>query len=76
MEIQVCRFRCRFIKINVEELTEIQYKYVDAIEEYKFRYKKVPTIRTICKLVDVKSPATAFTMLETLKAKGYDYEVL
>ena len=77
MKIDVVRLKPVYRRLKVEHtFTRTQLKYIDLIEKYKFYFKKVPSIRTICKIVEVNSPATTKYMLDRLKEKGYDYEEL
>ena len=77
MKIKVTRLDAVQFKIELEtELTDMQLEYINCIEEYKYRYKKVPTIRKIAELKNVKSPATVKDMLDKLKEKGYNYKLL
>ena len=76
MELKVCNFKYDTTTIMVKPLSDIQMEYVNEIEEYKARYGKTPSVRTICKLVGASSPATVSAMLNRLKLKGYDYEIL
>lgn len=55
-------------------LTKRELEYILKIKEYKRTYMKLPTIRTICKLVGVKSTATVHDMLRRLKLKGFNYK--
>lgn len=75
-EIEVCNFKLDKTKILVEPLSNIQKEYVEKIEEYKAKYGRIPTIRTICELVGVDSPATVSGMLNRISLKGYDYKIL
>jgi len=75
-EIKVCSFKFDTTKILVKPLSKQQKYYVDKIEEYKAKCGKIPTIRTICKLVDVDSPDSVHGMLNRLSIKGYDYKIL
>lgn len=77
-ELNVYNFKLENIKINVKELTERQREYVEVIEEYKRENYKVPSIRTIGKLLEVKNgnETSVYTTLMALKKKGYDYTKL
>ena len=54
-------------------LTKRELEYILKIKEYKRTYMKLPTVRTICKLVGVKSTATVHDMLRRLKLKGFRF---
>lgn len=59
----------------MERLTEKQEKLFNAIKEYIKEHDYSPSIRDLCKMVNVKSSATVFVSLKILKRKGYiDYE--
>lgn len=55
-------------------MTFTQKLYIETIEKYKEENNKIPSIRTIAKLVGVNQPSTVFYMLKKLKEKGYDYK--
>ena len=74
MKIKVCRLKSHYKSINVsDDFTSVQLKYINSIEEYKKKNKAVPSIRDIDRLVNANSSATAYTMMQRLKEKGYDY---
>ena len=54
-------------------LTKRELEYIFKIKEYKRNYKGIPSVRTICKLVGVRSVTTVYDMLKKLKLKGFDY---
>lgn len=75
MIITVTRFHPEYEAIAYTcKFSEKQLQYIDAIERYKMYTKKVPTIRDIAKIMEVKSPATVEYMLERLSNKGYNYK--
>ena len=75
-EVEVCNFKVEKIKISIDKLTDIQKAYVTEIENYKYKYKRIPTIRKICELVDCSSTGSVYAMLDRLSYKGYDYRIL
>lgn len=57
-----------------KELTPKQQIVFDKIKLYIKNYKRSPSIRNLCFLCDVNSPATIYVHLKNLKEKGYiDY---
>lgn len=74
MKIKVYDFTPTKIELEVKELTQAQKKYIERIEKYKRTTRKIPTIRVICKIVGVSSPATGYAMMQRLKEKGYDFK--
>lgn len=57
------------------ELTDTQLNLYIAIKKYIEEYGYSPTIRELCKLNGVNSPATIHYGLKQLKKKGYiDYQ--
>lgn len=77
MEIKVCRLEVKEEYIKVKGyLTNTQMEYITLIEEFKMKNKRVPSIREICKLKKVSSPATTMTMLQKLYLKGYNYKLI
>lgn len=55
-------------------MTNKQEKLFQAIKKYIDENGYSPTVRELCKMVGVSSPATVQGMLKRLKAKGYiDY---
>ncbi len=55
----------------MEKLTEKQNKILDLIKKYKAKHGYPPTIREICKELNLKSTATVHTHLNNLENKGY-----
>lgn len=55
----------------LEELTSKQRECLNVIIKYKEQHEFSPTIREICKLMNLSSPATVFVHLSNLKDKGY-----
>ena len=53
------------------ELTEKQKKIYKSIKAYIKEHKISPTVRELCELNGLKSPATVHDYLERLKEKGY-----
>ena len=57
------------------DLTEIQERLYLTIKKYIEEYGYSPTVRELCKLNGVNSPATIHYGLKQLKKKGYiDYQ--
>ena len=77
MKIKVCRLEVKEECIKVKGyLTNTQVEYINLIEEFKMEHKRVPSIREICKIKNINSPATAMAMLQRLYNKGYDYRII
>lgn len=58
----------------MEKLTDKQEIVLDIIKGYIQEHGYSPTIRELCEIVGVNSPATMHYHLKRLKAKGYiDY---
>ncbi len=55
----------------MEELTKRQEEILNFIKEYIVAHGYPPTIREICKAMDVSSPATVHAHLNNLEAKGF-----
>ena len=55
----------------MEKLTNRQDEILEFIKKYKAKHGYPPTIREICKYLNLKSPATVHTHLNNLVAKGY-----
>ena len=72
-KIKVCNFTVDKYEIYVKKLTDRQRDYIKIIENYKYKNKKTPTIRDICKLVNSNSPGTVQMMMKRLKNKGYNF---
>ena len=53
------------------DLTQKQYELYIAIIDYIKEHGYSPTIRELCRITEVSSPATTFLKLKTLKRKGY-----
>lgn len=53
------------------DLTQKQYELYIAIIDYIKEYGYSPTIRELCRITEVSSPATTFSKLKALKRKGY-----
>lgn len=74
MQIKVVRLSPYIEHIEIENLTIAQELCISAIESYKYKYHKVPTIREIMKLTKHTSPASINDMLKRLSKKGYNYK--
>lgn len=55
----------------MKELTKRQEEILNFIKEYIVSHGYPPTIREICKAMDVSSPATVHAHLNNLEAKGF-----
>ena len=55
----------------MEELTKRQEEILNFIKEYIVAHGYPPTIREICKAMDVSSPATVHAHLNNLESKGF-----
>lgn len=55
----------------MKELTKRQEEILSFIKEYIVSHGYPPTIREICKAMDVSSPATVHAHLNNLEAKGF-----
>ena len=55
----------------MEKLTDRQDEILEFIKKYKAKHGFPPTIREICKELNLKSPATVHTHLNNLVNKGY-----
>lgn len=74
MKVQVVRLDVRKDYIELNNLTDKQLAYINTIEKYKEKYKEIPSLRKICKLMEYKENAsTVFDMLNRLYKKGYDF---
>lgn len=57
------------------DLTEKQRRLYEAIRDYILEYGYSPSMRELCELIGVSSPATIHFGLGILKRKGYiDYK--
>ena len=52
-------------------MTKKQEELYEAIKEFINKNSYSPTVRELCKLTNVSSPATTFDKLSKLKKKGY-----
>lgn len=74
MKIQVVRMEIKKDYIEINNITDKQLNYINAIEEYKATHKEIPSLRKICKLLECRENAsTVFDMMNRLYKKGYDY---
>lgn len=77
MKIKVARSFMQYYDIELGyDLTENELKCIEVIENYKMYNKKVPTIRKIMQMLNLKSPASILHILNKLKEKGYNYRML
>ena len=51
----------------MKKITTRQLQVLDAIQEYQLEHGYTPTVRELCKLLDVTSPATIHGILQKLK---------
>lgn len=58
-----------------ERLTNRQFEVLMAIEEFIDTHNYPPSIRELCRKLNLKSPATVHEHLRKLKEKGYIYYV-
>lgn len=72
-KIKVIKFVPKAVEIEVSDLTDRQFEYINKIEKFKKENLKVPTIREIGVLLDNITVGAVYPTLETLKDKGYYY---
>lgn len=60
-------------RTGVREMTFSQQIIYECIREYIEENEEPPTIREICVLAELSSPATVHKHLKNLKEKGYIY---